>query len=177
MNAAHDREMRALKGEVRSLKHALTVRDQQSAASRGGTAGAVARLGDKPGPTAHCASIGKAAYEWGPEFGFRWRNFLLQGECIQIGVDRSVTNSFDNPHLKFTGSYVEAAWTLTGEPRLYKPYLAAFDTPISAHPLSQSRGDWGAFELAGRYSVVDLNAGAAVGIPQSVTGGVYGGKQ
>lgn len=81
------------------------------------------------------------AYEWGPEFGFRWRNFLLQGECIQIGVDRSVTNSFDNPHLKFTGGYVEAAWPVIGEPRLYNPFLAAFDTPIPGHPLSQSRGD------------------------------------
>jgi phosphate-selective porin OprO and OprP len=50
-------------------------------------------------------------------------------------------------------------------------------SPIPAHPFSLSRGDWGAFKLVSRYSVADLNAGAALAIPQSVTGGVYGGKQ
>jgi Phosphate-selective porin O and P len=73
------------------------------------------------------------AYEWGPEFGFRWRNFLLQGEYIQIGVDRSVTNTVENPHLYFTGGYVEGSWTLTGEPRLYKvlPPTEARDCPAA----------------------------------------------
>ena len=100
-------------------------------------------LESRPGPAfnklINTASLtARNAYGWGPEFGFRWRNFLVRGEYIQIGVNRSVTNRVEDPHLFFTGGYVEAAWTLTGEPRLYNPFITAFDRPIPAHPLSPS---------------------------------------
>ena len=116
-------------------------------------------------------------YEWGPEFGARWRNLILQGEYVQIGVDRSVTSPVQNSQLNFSGGYLEAAWSLTGEPRLYNPSLAAFDSPIPAHPFSLSQHQWGAFELAARYSVTDLNDRAIAGVSQAVSGGVYGGDQ
>jgi hypothetical protein len=56
MEAAHEREMRALKDEVRALTRALAVREQQRAAPRNGTGSAVARSGDKQGPAAPPAS-------------------------------------------------------------------------------------------------------------------------
>ncbi|HEY1945201.1 MAG TPA: porin [Roseiarcus sp.] len=117
------------------------------------------------------------AYEWGPEFGARWRNLLLQGEYIQIGVDREQTTAVQSQQLNFSGGYLEGSWTLTGEPRLYNPTIAAFDSPIPVHPFSLSQHQWGAFELVGRYSLTDLNDRATAGLPETVTGGVYGGKQ
>ncbi len=117
------------------------------------------------------------AYEVGPELAVRWRNLLVQGEYIQIGVDRAVTSPVENSQLRFSGAYLDAAWTLTGEPRLYNPSLAAFDSPIPAHPFSLSQHTWGAFELVARYSVTDLNDRAVAGVPETVTGGVYGGEQ
>jgi phosphate-selective porin OprO/OprP len=36
---------------------------------------------------------------------------------------------------------------------------------------------WGAFELAARYSIVDLNDQVTNGMSQTTTGGVFGGKQ
>ncbi len=117
------------------------------------------------------------ADEWGPEFGARWRNLLLQGEYIQIAIDRDETTAVQSQQLNFSGGYLEGSWTLTGEPRLYNPSIAAFDSPIPAHPFSLSQHQWGAFELVGRYSLTDLNDRATPGLPETVTGGVYGGKQ
>ena len=38
-------------------------------------------------------------------------------------------------------------------------------------------GGWGAWEAAARYSVADLNDKVTRGRAQSLTGGVYGGRQ
>jgi phosphate-selective porin OprO/OprP len=43
--------------------------------------------------------------------------------------------------------------------------------------LSLADGGIGAWELAARYSAVNLNGNVIPGVPQSVTGGVYGGLQ
>ncbi|HYZ34695.1 MAG TPA: porin [Crenalkalicoccus sp.] len=117
------------------------------------------------------------AYAWGPEFGLRWRNFLLQGEYIQIGVNQLAST---NPRrfLMFDGGYVEVSWVITGEPRRYSAAAAAFARPIPAHPFSlEPGGGWGAWELVARYSVADMNSKVQRGVPQAVTGGVFGGRQ
>src|SRR5262249_34044063 len=73
--------------------------------------------------------------------------------------------------LKFNGGYIEAAWSLTGEQRTYNAGAAAYNGIIPNNPVSIAGYGWGAWELAGRYSVVDLNdqIGTATG--------VAGGKQ
>lgn len=120
----------------------------------------------------------KSAYEYGPEFAVRWRNLLLQGEFIEIGVDRFATSTAPSASkLGFNGGYAEASWVITGEPRRYSSNSGAFGSPHPARPFSLKDGGYGAFELVGRYSHVDLDDRVRRGTASSVTGGVYGGKQ
>jgi phosphate-selective porin OprO/OprP len=109
------------------------------------------------------------AWTWGPEFGLRWRNFLVQGEFIQIGVERSEGGSDPS----FPGGYVEGSWVLTGEPRSYSASSAAFTRPKPSHPVSFTEGKnggWGAWELSSRYSIIDLNDKGTEGGKQSIVG-------
>ena len=118
-----------------------------------------------------------SAYSWGPEFGLRWRNFMLQGEYVQIGVSQSQAGAAPRPDLTFEGGYVEGSWVITGEPRRYSTSSSAFGRPSPAHPFDFAGGGWGAWEAMARYSVVDLNDQVTRGRPQAATGGVYGGRQ
>lgn len=109
----------------------------------------------------------------GAEFAAQKKNLLLQAEYQRLGVERS--DGQPNPH--FDGYYVEGAWTITGEPRKYNIATAAFDAPAVAHPFNWSRGDWGAVELAVRYSDLDLNYDeGAAGTLQSASG-IRGGEE
>ncbi|WP_421990508.1 OprO/OprP family phosphate-selective porin [Roseococcus sp.] len=118
-----------------------------------------------------------SAYQWGPEFAFRYRNFMLQGEYIQIGVDQSKAGAAPRPDLNFEGGYVEASWVMTGETRNYSTSRAAFDGVRPRRPFNLRDGGMGAFELVGRYSVADLNDHVTRGRSASSTGGTYGGRQ
>lgn len=118
-----------------------------------------------------------SAHTWGPELGVRWRNFLLQGEYIRIGVEQSDAGAAGRPNLAFEGGYVEGSWVVTGETRRYSTSSAAFARPNPARPFSFQDRNWGAWELAARYSVADLNDRVVRGVSQAATGGVYGGRQ
>ena len=120
-----------------------------------------------------------SAYTYGPEFGLRYRNFLVQGEYGRIGVNRANTPNpgGSTPALEFDGGYVEGSWVITGEPRAYDTGEAAFGSPKPKQPFSLKDGHAGAFELVGRYSHLNLNDKVTRGISQSVTGGVFGGEQ
>ena len=73
--------------------------------------------------------------------------------------------------LKFQGGYVEASYALTGENRTYNPASAAYNGIKPAHPFSLDGGGWGAWEIAGRLSTIDLNNQLAS------ANGVAGGRQ
>ncbi|WP_165838935.1 porin [Roseicella frigidaeris] len=118
-----------------------------------------------------------SAYTWGPEFGLRWRNFMLQGEYVRIGVNQSQASGVPRPDLGFEGGYVEGSWVITGEPRRYSTASGAFGRPSPARPFDFAGGGWGAWEAMARYSVVDLNDHATRGRAQAATGGVFGGRQ
>jgi len=66
---------------------------------------------------------------------------------------------------------------ITGEPIRYDAGRAAFARPQVASPFSLGSGRWGAWELSARWSAMNLNSNVVPGVPQSVTGGVYGGYQ
>ncbi len=97
------------------------------------------------------------AHEWGLEAGAQFKSFYVQGEYFNEGFDRlNPAAGVTNPH--FTGWYVEGSWFLTGETRRYNPATAAWDAPGSIrHPLDPKGGGAGAFEVALRYSDLDLN--------------------
>lgn len=89
----------------------------------------------------------------GGEFAVQHSNLLLQAEYQRLGVDRS--DGLSSPH--FDGYYVSGSWFITGESRNYNTQTAAFDGPTVANPFNWGANTWGAWELAARYSDVDLN--------------------
>ena len=99
------------------------------------------------------------AWSAGLEFAVQKRNFYLQSEYEQFGVGRTDPGLSDP---SFHGFYVEGSWVLTGETRKYNTQTAAFDAPSVDHPFSLSGGGLGAFELAARYSDMDLNYDAGL---------------
>jgi phosphate-selective porin OprO and OprP len=113
----------------------------------------------------------------GPELAFGYRNFLVEGEFQQIYIDQSKLEGQLSPTLGFNGGYAELAYVLTGEPIPYNASRAAFSSPIPDRPFSLENGGWGAWEVAARFSTVDLNSHVIPGIAQTSTGGVYGGEQ
>jgi len=61
------------------------------------------------------------------------------------------------PDLDFEGFYAQAGYILTGESRNYVNTRKTFGTVTPANPFSLSAGGWGAWELAVRFSYVDLD--------------------
>jgi phosphate-selective porin OprO and OprP len=119
----------------------------------------------------------KSANAYGGALGASWRNFLLAGEYYQIDVNQSKLPGLPSPTLGFNGGYVDAGWVITGESIPYDITRAAWARPKPEHPFSLADGGIGAWELAARYSAVNLDSNIIPGVPQSVTGGVYGGRQ
>ena len=118
-----------------------------------------------------------SANVYGGGVGANWRNYLMQGEFYQIAVNQSKLPHVPAPMLGFNGGYVEGSVVLTGEAHPYDIDRAAWGEPHPDHPFSLAEGGIGAWEIAARYSTVDLNSNVVPGVPQSVTGGIYGGKQ
>jgi phosphate-selective porin OprO/OprP len=79
--------------------------------------------------------------------------------------------------LGFNRGYVEGSVVVTGEAHPYNIERAAWGRPHPDYPFSLAEGGIGAWEIAARYSTVDLNSNVVPGVSQSVTGGIYGGKQ
>ena len=120
---------------------------------------------------------------------------FVQGEYYHYVVDAraGVTATPGNlqggapgPNLEFNGGYVEASYSIGGR-RLYDPTRGAYTGVIPQTPLAPGSGGWGALELAGRLSIVDLNSpylttaklGSAYTAPGVFTGGStsYGGGE
>ena len=115
------------------------------------TGGRLVDTGNIPGDVQYFSLFGaELAGVYGP--------FSVQGEYIRTDVDRSVGDS-----LVFDGYYGYASWFLTGESRNYKADKGIFDILIPNKPFSFASGGWGAWELAARYSEIDLNDDAVSG--------------
>jgi phosphate-selective porin OprO/OprP len=92
---------------------------------------------------------------------------FFQGEYFWYNIDRNAFAPL--PSLKFQGGYAQASYVLTGETHPYDPSSASYGGIAPANPFSLNGGGWGAWEIAGRYSTVDLND--ALGLPSGVAGG------
>ena len=96
------------------------------------------------------------ARHYGFELAAQKKNFLIQGEYFDIALDRrNKPANVTDP--KFSGWYIEGGWVITGEQRKYNPANFAFDAPSIDKPFDPKKGQWGAWELAARYSVLDVN--------------------
>jgi len=90
------------------------------------------------------------------ELAWRWGPMLLNGEYIINQVD---SESAGDP--TFSGWHVTLSYALTGEMRPYNRRSGLF-SPLPVAD-SVNTGGWGALELAGRYSTIDLNEGGVLG--------------
>lgn len=89
---------------------------------------------------------------FGGELAGIYGPFSVQGEYIRADVDRETGG---DPG--FNGYYGYASWFLTGESRNYKADKGVFDILQPLQPFSLKTGGWGAWEVAVRYSNLDLN--------------------
>jgi phosphate-selective porin OprO/OprP len=114
------------------------------------------------------------AQVYGVEAAGTYGPLFMQGEYYWFNVDRSANTGLPPigaPSLNFQGGYAQAAYMLTGETRPYNAASAAYGSIKPAHPFSLDGGGWGAWEIAGRYSTIDLNNQLAS------ANGIAGGRQ
>jgi phosphate-selective porin OprO/OprP len=109
---------------------------------------------------------------YGLEAGASYKNFYAAGEWFKIDVNRSPTF---NP--SFSGWYAQGAYTLTGERHVWSPANGGFRGVKPDHPFGGKEGGLGAWEIAARYSVLDLNDHDGVAGAATPAGGVRGGEQ
>lgn len=94
------------------------------------------------------------AFSLGAEAAWVQGPLCVQGEMLRSWVD---DNTGGEVH--FSGFYGSVSWFLTGETRPYDRAKGTFGRVIPRRPFDFGRSGWGAWELAGRYSYVDLNSG------------------
>jgi phosphate-selective porin OprO and OprP len=104
---------------------------------------------------------GEAAGNYGPLF--------FQGEYYWFDIERGALPGLTN--LTFDGGYAQASFVLTGETHSYNSAAAAYYGIVPTNPFSWKGGGWGAWEIAGRVSMIDLNDQLAT------ANGVAGGRQ
>lgn len=113
----------------------------------------------------------------GLEGAFQYGPAMIEGEWFRYKIDRRLTTAARPADPHFTGWYVQGSWVLTGESRVYNPVEARFDAPKMNYNFNPSAGTWGAFEIAARYSLTDLNYREGALGTAPVLGAVRGGEQ
>ena len=89
-----------------------------------------------------------------PEVAWVFGQLSLQGEYMQ-----SFTSQVDNPNPDFGGFYVQASYFVTpGDKRAYRLGDGAFDRITPVKNFSLDGKSWGAWELAARFSRLDLGS-------------------
>jgi phosphate-selective porin OprO/OprP len=88
-----------------------------------------------------------------PEFAIVWGPASFQAEYVRAFVegDDGTKNS------TFWGAYAQLSYFLTGERRNYRLGKASFGRVRPTANFNPMKGDWGGFEIAARYSYLDLN--------------------
>jgi len=88
-----------------------------------------------------------------------WKSLSFQGEYAQLKVDIPATVANVSP--TYDGYYIDASWFITGEMRNYEGDVGEFGRTKVKNPVYGGSGGWGAWQLAGRYDVLDLGDKAA----------------
>jgi phosphate-selective porin OprO/OprP len=115
-----------------------------------------------------------SAQVYGVEAAGAYGPLFFQGEYYWFNIDRTANTGlppFGAPSLKFDGGYVEASYVLTGETHKYNSSSASYGGIKPDHPFAWQTGGWGAWEIAGRFSTIDLNDQIAT------AAGIAGGRQ
>ncbi len=101
------------------------------------------------------------AWSYGLEAATKYESVWLNGEINWFGMDQlsDPAEHFAGslPNLEYMGYYIQGSWIITGESKGYKMSKAAWSGVRPAEPFNLGRGGLGAWELAFRYSYVDLD--------------------
>ncbi|MES2472182.1 MAG: porin [Pseudomonadota bacterium] len=107
--------------------------------------------------------------QWGVETAATYGPLYGQAGYFRFNIDRRTIL----PDPNFKGWYALATWSLTGETHPYDPSSASFRGLRPAKPLGTD-GGFGAWEIKGRYSNINLDYLPSVA---PASGGVPGGVQ
>lgn len=88
-----------------------------------------------------------------------WGPFSIQGEYAQLEAEAPSGITTASP--TYNGWYVDGSWYLTGETRNYEASTGEFGRTKVKNPVFGGSGGWGAWQIAGRYDVLDLSDKAA----------------
>jgi phosphate-selective porin OprO and OprP len=111
---------------------------------------------------------------FGAELGANWRNFHAQAEHLWFDVARRAPTTLHDP--AFEGYYLQGSWILTGESRRYNPATGSYQNPRPRLPFTRD-GGVGAWELAARFSRMNLNFEEGIAGMEAAPGGIRGGDQ
>jgi phosphate-selective porin OprO/OprP len=87
-----------------------------------------------------------------------FKSVSVQGEYAQLETNIPTNTANANP--TYDGWYVDANWFITGEMRNYKASEGEFSRVKVKNPVWGGSGGWGAWQVAGRYDVIDLSDAA-----------------
>ena len=76
---------------------------------------------------------------------------------LQAEWQQTWSEQHDGKNLFFWGSYVSGGWFLTGESRPYKKSRGIWGRVEPKNPFDPGAGKWGAFEVASRFSYLNMN--------------------
>ena len=93
----------------------------------------------------------------GVDVAAMWGPVAAQAEWMKTEVARR--GGLSDP--TFSGGYAQVSWLVTGESRSFKPAEAVHDKLKPQHAFGPE--GWGAWELALRYSTLDLTDGGVIG--------------
>ncbi len=115
-----------------------------------------------------------SAWNYGIESAAEWRSVYTQAGYFGYGLNQRTAGA---PALNFDGWYAQASWTITGESRPYNVQNGAFSNPKPRSPFSIDGWQPGAWEVAARYSDLNLNDNAGTLGHAVPAGGIRGGDQ
>ena len=114
------------------------------------------------------------AWNYGVEGAAEWRSVYTQAGYFGYGMNQLAAGA---PTLDFDGWYAQATWIITGESRPYNTANGSFSNPKPRIPFSIDGWGPGAWELAARYSDLNLNDHAGALGTALPAGGIRGGDQ
>ena len=88
-----------------------------------------------------------------PEVAIVWGPVSFQAEYMRAFVE----GDSGTRNTTFWGTYAQLSYFLTGEHRNYELGSGAFDRVRPTVNFNPAKGDWGGFEVAARYSYLDLS--------------------
>lgn len=106
--------------------------------------------------------VGGAGWAWGPEVAGRLGRFYFEGLYQRLGAELPGRDAV------FSGWYLQGAYALLGSPRSRDAESAAWGRPRPEGGFDPAAGQFGALELAGRFSRAELRDGDARGGRQDI---------